>query len=290
MRRCHGLTRVGKRCSVTSSSGWADDHGRLVAGPLQKGGEFCLFHAKPFCTRPARLDDLTRMVVIILDLETTGVDIMSDRIVEIAAIHSHSDVRMTGGCFSSTVRVDEDVLAARGREAFQVHGITNGEIYRSPDFKEVWQRLLQWIDDIKNNATTCDEFDSEDDIGAPKLLEEPVVVLAAHNGIKFDFPMLLCELLRHGLSTATFDDWYFVDTLHVFKSLNPYGCVKLQCTARDMTIDSGSAHRALDDCIVLRRLTSILAERVGIRMKRLLSFHLVDLDVLSSIAQLRTLM
>ena len=39
MSRCKGITRVGKHCSVTSSSNWIDDHGRLVAGPLQKGGE-----------------------------------------------------------------------------------------------------------------------------------------------------------------------------------------------------------------------------------------------------------
>ena len=86
------------------------------------------------------------------------------------------------------------------------------------------------------------------------------------------------------------EQWYFVDTLQVFKSLNEYGCIKLQCTAKDLMIDSGHAHRALDDCIVLWRITSILAERVGISMKRLLSMFLVELDVVSSTAQLTMLM
>ena len=59
--------------------------------------------------------------------ESTGVDITKDRIVEIAAVHAHGDLRMSCGCFSTTVRVDPDILMTRGLEAFEVHGITNAE-------------------------------------------------------------------------------------------------------------------------------------------------------------------
>ncbi len=99
MSRCNGVTRVGKRCSVTSSSNWADDHSRLVAGP-----------------------------VIILDLETTGIDIVNDRIIDIAATHAHSDSHMKGECFSTTVCADAGIIRSRGKEAFKVHAITGNEI------------------------------------------------------------------------------------------------------------------------------------------------------------------
>jgi len=285
--RCNGVTRVGKRCSVTSSSNWTDDHGRLVAGPLQKGGELCLIHAKPFCTRPTQLD-FNRMVVFMLDLETTGVDIENDRVVEIAAVHAHGDIRMKGEAFSTTIRVEPGILESRGKDASKVHGITDEEIKQGPTFREAWTRLLKWIDDVAN--ITVQGEDSDDDMGLPTLLEDPIIVLAAHNGIRFDFPMLLCELLRHGISTMILERWYFVDTLQVFKSLNEYGCTKLQCTAKDLMIDSGHAHRALDDCIALRRIAVILAERIGISMKELLSRFLVELDLASSAAQLAMLM
>ena len=286
MSRCNGVTRVGKRCSVTNSSKWTDDHGRLVAGPLHKGGEFCLFHAKPFCTKPTRVN-VDQMVVIMLDLETTGIDIVNDRIIEVAAVRAHGDIRMKGECFSTTVNVDPTVIENCGQEAFKVHGITDEEIRQGPSFEEVWMRFLKWIDDVVN--MTIQDAYSDHDMRQPMILEDPVIVMVAHNGFRFDFPMLLCELLRHGLSPIVFEQWYFVDTL-ALKTMNPYGCIKLQCMARDTMTDPGNAHRALDDCIVLSMITTILAERVGISMKELLSMFVVNVDVASSAAHLALLM
>ena len=81
-----------------------------------------------------------------------------------------------------------------------------------------------------------------------------------------------------------------MDTLHLFKELNQHGCIKFQCLARDTNTDPGDAHRALDDCIALRRIANIFAQRHGISMKRLLSFFLMELDLNSSVAQLNTMM
>ena len=44
-----------------------DGGGRSVAAPLRKGSSFCLFHAVPFSTKPARLTG--PVIVIYLDLE-----------------------------------------------------------------------------------------------------------------------------------------------------------------------------------------------------------------------------
>jgi len=290
MVRCKGITKTGKQCQVTDSSSWVDDSGRLVAAPLCRGGDFCAFHAKPFCVKPILLDNFESMVVFILDLETTGIDIVQDRVVEIAATRAHWDVRMNSECFATTVRVDQNILLTRGLDAFKVHGITNEEIAAGPTFEQAWIRFVAWVVDVTNNATAFAESDSDDEMSLPMILEEPIVVMVAHNGFNFDFPLLLCELLRNSLSTTMFEQWYFVDTLHVFKDLNQYGCIKLQCLARDTMTDPGHAHRALDDCIALREITNIFAQRIGASIHHLLSYYLVELDLASSIAQLTVLM
>ncbi len=97
--QCSGVTRKGARCSITSTSRLADERGRLVAEPLQRGGADCRFHARPFVTQcvehvggPALL--------FFLDLEATGVDPASDQIVELACCHAPSDPRASGAaCF-----------------------------------------------------------------------------------------------------------------------------------------------------------------------------------------------
>ena len=113
--RCAGITRAGKQCSITGASTFVDDHGRLVAEPLRRGGNYCTFHAKPFCTTPVETE--RDCVVIILDLETTGVDITRDRIVEMAATRVPLDTRFLGECFSMIVKVDPMILDERGAAA-----------------------------------------------------------------------------------------------------------------------------------------------------------------------------
>ena len=77
--RCHGKTRAGKTCAITSSSTLTDDKGKLVALPLQRGGDYCALHAKPFQTRPADVDASRAVILVFVDTETTGVDIARDR-------------------------------------------------------------------------------------------------------------------------------------------------------------------------------------------------------------------
>ena len=141
MTRCSAITKAGKQCSVRSNSSWIDNDGRVVAEPLRRGGEFCALHAKPFCTKPTQMDDYKRLVIFILDLATTGTDILQDRIVEIAAARCHDDIRMSGEAFSTTVRIDPDILMTRGLEAFEVHGITDEEIKQGPTFEQAWTRF-----------------------------------------------------------------------------------------------------------------------------------------------------
>ena len=224
-----------------------DERGRLASEPLKRGGEHCLFHAKPFCTRPALIDESRKCVLILLDLETTGVGV-----VELAATHAPADPRFQGGSFSTVVRVDQTILTERGAAAALVHGISDEEIGgEGPDFKLAWRRFLTWTDDLLNTAVDERSADSDDEQepGLPRLLPDPpVLLIAGHNSVRFDFALLLCECLRHRMSCDCFRRWLFVDTLHVIKALAERSCMKLQCLVKTLGSPADlRAHRALDD-------------------------------------------
>lgn len=291
MFRCSGTTKAGNRCSITSRSTLTNDRGRLISEPLLRGGEYCLLHAKPFCNRPAVVNP-SRALFLLIDLETTGVDIAQDRIVELAATHVPSNPSVPGGSFSTVLRVDETILKDRGGEAAKVHGIAEAEIAEGPRFPEAWHRFTKWTDDLLNSAVQESEQDtSDDERHGPEFIEEPILILAAHNGIRFDFPLLLCEVVRHGIDPMPFRQWLFVDTLHLFQDCGPqHGCAKLQCLSLRLMVDSGRAHRALDDVLSLRSVSESLAQSLGLTLPSLLARFAVEVDLPSSLAQLSVLM
>ncbi len=49
--------------------------------------------------------------------------------------------------------------------------------------------------------------------------------------VRFDFPLLLCEVVRHGLPCRPFESWRFVDTVAV-----------LQTTSREIAMPLPSHH------------------------------------------------
>ncbi len=62
--------------------------------------------------------------------------------------------------------------------------------------------------------------------------------------VRFDFPLLLCEVVRHGLPCRPFESWRFVDTMVVLQATSRHGCVKLQCASHRIMAETGRAHRA----------------------------------------------
>ncbi len=80
-----------------------------------------MIHAIPFVTEKALLPDSSEVVVLILVLETTGVDVSQDRIVELAATHACGSFATLGASFSTVVSVPEPVLCSRGSAAAAVH-------------------------------------------------------------------------------------------------------------------------------------------------------------------------
>jgi hypothetical protein len=108
--------------------------------------------------------------------------------------------------------------------------------------------------------------------------------------VRFDFPLLLCQLLRHGLSSRPFERWLFVDTLAALQAATRLGCLKLHCLSLRVMADTGRAHRALDDCVSLRQVVVAAALVLSIPLSGLLQDFAQELDLPSSVAQLFVLM
>ena len=279
LARCCGTTRKGLRCSITATSRLTDDGGRLIGAPLQRGGKYCRLHTRPFCTFPAEFDGPA--VVLLLDLETTGVDVASDQIVELAAYHAVAERDLRGAAFSTIVN------ASAQDTAFHVHGIDAAEITQGPPFGIAWARFVTFVEELQR-LPVPDQSDSEcEETPVTLPLEVPTVILAAHNGVKFDFAMILFECARHGCSWASLENWLFVDTLSIVQSsvAKLGGCAKLQCLVRGNCAEL-QAHRALDDCIALRAVLQHLADMLGIPLLDVLRPFAMKLDVHASVAQI----
>lgn len=101
--------------------------------------------------------------VVFLDLETTGIDIVKDRIVEIALLK----VRPDGVEEEMIRRVNPEMPISE--EATQIHGISNEDVVNEPTFREVAKNMARFLEG-------CD--------------------LAGFNSNRFDIPLLAEEFLR----------------------------------------------------------------------------------------------
>ena len=163
MASCAGFTRAGTKCRITHTSSMVDSHGRSVAGPLRRGSPYCLLHAKPFMYHA--VSPTGPLVLLLIDLETTGTSVGSCRIVELAAAQAFDQPSLPGACFAEVVRVPCEVLRsseARAAAAAAVHGITNHEIEASSTFPIVWSRFLDFAERILNDYVQ-ENSDSEQD-------------------------------------------------------------------------------------------------------------------------------
>ena len=117
------------------------------------------------------------VVVVYVDLETSGLDVLADEILEVAATTACSNAQ-----FSTTVRPIE-MPAGPG-----VHGICDEELLTSPPFDVVFHQFVGFLRGVADHALADSDSSSEDDdassemrLPSPKF-PPPAVVLAAHNG------------------------------------------------------------------------------------------------------------
>lgn len=106
--------------------------------------------------------NLTKPLAFI-DLETTGLNIASDRIVEISIVKVHPN----GNKDIVTRRINPTIPISL--ESTSIHGISDDDVKNEPTFKQMAKELANFIDG-------CD--------------------LAGYNSNKFDIPMLAEEFLR----------------------------------------------------------------------------------------------
>jgi superfamily I DNA/RNA helicase len=172
-----------------------------------------------------------------VDLETTDNDTSKAEIVEIAA------VKVRGGAIVSEYEalVKPRVLIAAG--AFDTHGISAEEVADKPYFEEIWPKFR--------------EFCGQD-------------VLVAHNGHRFDFPIM--RRMSANIPGAPFVTY---DTLLLARELHT-GSAKLVDLAHHFGIDPGKSHRALDDTRALALVFLALGEAKVARARKTALDNLLD--------------
>lgn len=107
-----------------------------------------------------------KIPIVFFDLETTGIDIVNDRIVEISMVKVSPD----GSKDIKTRRLNPGIPIPA--EATAVHGIRDEDVKDAPMFKSIAKSLADYI-------KGCD--------------------LAGYNSNRFDIPMLVEEFLRVGI-------------------------------------------------------------------------------------------
>lgn len=120
--------------------------------------------------------------IIFLDLETTGVDVAKDKIVEISLIK----ISPNGAEEVKTRRINPTIPIPP--ETTKIHGISDEDVKDCPTFREVAKSLAAFIEG-------CD--------------------FAGYNSTKFDIPMLAEEFLRAGVE-VDFRTRRLVDVQNIF--------------------------------------------------------------------------
>ena len=282
--RCQALNKGGRPCGITSASKALDASGQLAAAPLLHGGSRCSFHARWFCSAPLETGQLKAPPLLVyIDLETTGLSLAFDEIVEIGIWVDESHA-----AFSTVVRPSIMPQDAG------VHGIPPEELAQGPSFREAFERALAFLEEATEMALSDDDDSSLEDAvpELPRLRSSvPQILVAAHNGFRFDFGMLVSQCLRCNISVDKLEKWIYVDTVDVLKALDaPGACLKLQCQRVSTGVClEARAHRALDDCVALGAVVQCLSERFGQRPSELLVRFAARFDLRTTLAELAAL-
>jgi len=130
---------------------------------------------------------LTRPIAFI-DLETTGVNLSTDRIVEIAIVKLMAD---------GTRLVKRKLLNPQipiPQSSSDIHGITDEMVKDAPTFKQAGNEIKQFLEG-------CD--------------------LGGYNSNRFDIPILMEEFLRAGMEEVDLSQQRMIDVQHIFYQMEP---------------------------------------------------------------------
>jgi DNA polymerase-3 subunit epsilon len=165
--------------------------------------------------------------IIFFDLETTGVDTATDRIVEISMVKVHPD----GTKQVKTRRINPEMHIPE--QATAVHGITDDDVKDEPTFKQIAKSLAQFIEG-------CD--------------------FGGFNSNRFDLPVLVEEFMRAGVD-VDFRKRKFIDVQNIFHKKEQRTLVaayKFYCDK-----DLENAHSAEADTLATYEVLEAQIERYG---------------------------
>ncbi len=126
--------------------------------------------------------------IVFFDIESTGLNVLKDRIIQIAFIKYHAD---------GSAPIEKEFMVnpqvAISAEAMAVHGITPDMIKDKPLFSEIAQEIFDFLGDAD---------------------------LSGYNSDRFDLPMLTEELFRCGLDLEV-ENRRTVDVQKIFYKMEP---------------------------------------------------------------------
>jgi DNA polymerase III epsilon subunit family exonuclease len=175
---------------------------------------------------------------VAFDFETTDNDSATCDVVDIGAVRVVNGAVV--GEFQSLVRPSRPVSP----RATEVHGYTDADLAGAADFAAVWPAFRAFVGDR---------------------------VLIAHNGQKFDLPVL--RRLAAGLPGV--DDLRCFDTLPLARALVDGGA-KLETLADRFGVAKGRAHHALDDARTLVGVYERLTDLQHARARKTAQVRLLD--------------
>ena len=129
---------------------------------------------------------LTRPIAF-LDLETTGVNLSSDRIVEIAIIKIMPDQTRV----VKRKLINPEILIPKASS--DIHGITDEMVKDAPTFKQAGNEIKQFLEGSD---------------------------LGGYNSNRFDIPILMEEFLRAGMD-VDLSNRRMIDVQHIFYTMEP---------------------------------------------------------------------
>lgn len=170
--------------------------------------------------------------LLFFDIESTGLNVASDRIVEISAVKvspgapgQPNDVEIKTRRINPTIPISPEAQA--------VHGISNEDVKDCPTFRQIAKSLAQWMEG-------CD--------------------IAGYNSLKFDIPMLAEEFLRADID-FDFRKRKLVDVQNIFHKKEQRtlkAAYKFYCSK-----DLENAHSAEADTMATYEVLEAQLDRYG---------------------------
>ncbi len=181
---------------------------------------------------------LASLPVVVLDTETTGLDVSNDRVIEIGAVRLNGGSVRESDTYSVLVNPGVPISSASS----QIHHILDEDVADAPVFAEAMAAFAEWSG-------------------------SPVVV---GYSIGFDLTILKAEHERHGLA------WRMprhLDVRHLSHLVAPkLPNESLETVAAWLKLDVANRHRALGDALLTAQIFLALVPRwrsIGTRARKI---------------------